>query len=232
MSHDISKQTVCCKRHSGTVDGPVLLKSLRLLTWQLNTSHIHFCMFSHQCHRRVVRIRCRKSFHPLPRAEFDHSPAEERKKTHLVLDLLQDPPRHNLKGSQTRHCPEPLCPAAHSSHLQQRNNNSCWAKQLRFRDKATLSPLPGTDPLIWSTLTSQSRAHLSLPANPQAYKKRLLPVPSPLSGLSRLLLLQDTWQKRRENLDNQVQPPKGSPTRSTTWHPQNEEMQTCMNSSD
>lgn len=92
VSHDVSKQTLCCKRHLGMVDGPVLLKSLRLLTWQLNTSHIHFCMFSHQCHRRVVRICCRKSFHPLPRAEFDHSPAEERKKSHLVLVLLQDPP--------------------------------------------------------------------------------------------------------------------------------------------
>lgn len=79
------------------VDSPVLLKSLRLLTWQLNTSHIHFCMFSHQCHRLVVRIRCRKSFHPLPRAEFDHSPAEERKKSHLVLVHLQDPLSHNLK---------------------------------------------------------------------------------------------------------------------------------------
>lgn len=106
VSHGISKQTLCCKRHSGMVDGPVLLKSLRLLTWQLNTSHIHFCMFSHQCHRRVVRIRCRKSFHPLPRAEFDHSPAEERKKSHLVLVLLQDPPAHRSKHSQTRRCPE------------------------------------------------------------------------------------------------------------------------------
>lgn len=92
MSHDVSKQTLFCKRHSGMVDGPVLLKSLRLLTWQLNTSHIHFCMFSHQCHRLVVRIRCRKSFHPLPHAEFDHSPAEERKKSHLAPLHLQDPP--------------------------------------------------------------------------------------------------------------------------------------------
>lgn len=92
VSHDVSKQTLFCKRHSGMVDGPVLLKSLRLLTWQLNTSHIHFCMFSHQCHRLVVRIRCRKSFHPLPHAEFDHSPAEERKKSHLVTIHLLDPP--------------------------------------------------------------------------------------------------------------------------------------------
>lgn len=98
VSHDISKQTLCCKRHSGMVDGPVLLKSLRLLTWQLNTSHIHFCMFSHQCHRLVVRICCRKSFHPLPRAEFDHSPAEERKKSHLVLVHLQDPLLRDLKA--------------------------------------------------------------------------------------------------------------------------------------
>lgn len=94
VSHDVSKQTLFCKRHSGMVDGPVLLKSLRLLTWQLNTSHIHFCMFSHQCHRLVVRIRCRKSFHPLPHAEFDHSPAEERKKSHLAPLHLQDPPLH------------------------------------------------------------------------------------------------------------------------------------------
>lgn len=97
VSHDVSKQTLFCKRHSGMVDGPVLLKSLRLLTWQLNTSHIHFCMFSHQCHRLVVRIRCRKSFHPLPHAEFDHSPAEERKKSHLAMAHLQDPPSHDLK---------------------------------------------------------------------------------------------------------------------------------------
>lgn len=97
VSHDVSKQTLFCKRHSGMVDGPVLLKSLRLLTWQLNTSHIHFCMFSHQCHRLVVRIRCRKSFHPLPHAEFDHSPAEERKKSHLVPVHWQDPPSRDLK---------------------------------------------------------------------------------------------------------------------------------------
>lgn len=130
VSHDVSKQTLFCKRHSGMVDGPVLLKSLRLLTWQLNTSHIHFCMFSHQCHRLVVRTRCRKSFHPLPHAEFDHSPAEERKKSHLVTVHSQDPPSRDLKVlTQTK----PLCPVSHPARPDlERHPISCWTSQPSF----------------------------------------------------------------------------------------------------
>lgn len=146
VSHDISKQTLRCKRHSGMVDGPVLLKSLRLLTWQLNTSHTHFCMFSHQCHRLVVRICCRKSFHPLPRAESDHSPAEERKKSHLVLVHLQDPPLHNFKAITNQALPWG------PSVLQQ--VQACTKMSLvgpasqAFEGRALPAPVPGTDPLI------------------------------------------------------------------------------------
>lgn len=137
MSHDISKQTLCCKRHSGMVDGPVLLKSLRLLTWQLNTSHIHFCMFSHQCHRLVLRICCRKSFHPLPHAEFDHSPAEERKKSHLVLVHLCDPPIHDLKALTNQAFPwsPSALPQVQHSFSNARlveDSVSCWTGQPSF----------------------------------------------------------------------------------------------------
>lgn len=118
VSHDVSKQTLCCKRHSGMVDGPGLLKSLHLLTWQLNTSHIHFCTFSHQCHRLVVRICCRKSFHPLPHAEFDHSPAEERKKSHLVPVHFGAVPLQDLKTYKQSLVMGPLYSVARPTYLQ------------------------------------------------------------------------------------------------------------------
>lgn len=146
VSHDVSKQTLFCKRHSGMVDGPVLLKSLRLLTWQLNTSHIHFCMFSHQCHRLVVRIRCRKSFHPLPHAEFDHSPAEERKKSHLAPLHLQDPPLHWVlprAHNQALHLLSCIFCGPARLHLES-HRASCWTSQPSFGGQTPPAPL--TDP--------------------------------------------------------------------------------------